>query len=102
MNIRKRGNSEKLKFPSWVEGTFGDDVWWGGGRRSGLEWGVVGAGGAMAGSQMGQGVGASSARWQGREGMAGAGGPDGGCWGMVWQEGGGTGGPDGRGGRVGG
>ena len=33
--------------------------------------GVVGAGGAMAGNQMGQGVGARSARWQGREEMAG-------------------------------
>ena len=36
MNIRKLGNSEKLKFPFWVEGTFGDDIWWGGGRRSRL------------------------------------------------------------------
>ena len=35
------------------------------------DWGgCSGAGGAMAGSQMGQGVGARSARWQGREGMA--------------------------------
>ena len=25
-NIRKLGNSEKLKFPFWVEGTFGDDI----------------------------------------------------------------------------
>ena len=33
--------------------------------------GVVGIGGAMAESQMGQGVGGRSARWQGREGMAG-------------------------------
>ena len=30
MNIEKLGNSEKLKFPFWVEGTFGDDIWWGG------------------------------------------------------------------------
>ena len=33
--------------------------------------GVVGAGGAMAGSWMGQGVGDRSTRWQGRERMAG-------------------------------
>ena len=26
MNIRKFGNSEKNKFPFWVEGTFGDDI----------------------------------------------------------------------------
>ena len=32
-------NIEKLKFPFWVEGTFGDDIWWGGGRRSRLGWG---------------------------------------------------------------
>ena len=38
-NIGKLGNSEKLKFPFWVEGTFGDDIWWGGGRRSRLGWG---------------------------------------------------------------
>ena len=37
-NIRKLVNSEKLKFPFWVEGTFGDDIWWGGGRRSRLGW----------------------------------------------------------------
>ena len=38
----------------------------------GPDWGgVVGVGGAMAGKQMGQGVGTRSARWQGREGMAG-------------------------------
>ena len=37
--------------------------------------GVVGAGGAMAGSQMRQAVGARSTRWQG------AGGPDSTCWG---------------------
>ena len=49
----------------------------------GPDWGGgSGAGGVMAGRQMGQGVGARSARWQGREGMAG--------------------GPDGRGGGVGG
>ena len=28
-NIGKLGNSEKLKFPFWLEGTFGDDIWWG-------------------------------------------------------------------------
>ena len=33
--------------------------------------GVVGVGGVMAGSQMGQEVGARSARWQQREGMVG-------------------------------
>ena len=44
----------------------------------GPDWGgVLGAGGVMAGSQMEQGVGARSARWQGREGMAGGRGPDG-------------------------
>ena len=26
MNIGKLGNSEKLKFPFWVKGTFGDDI----------------------------------------------------------------------------
>ena len=36
----------------------------GGVGAGGPDWGgVVGAGGAMAGSQMGQGVGARSARW---------------------------------------
>ena len=25
-NIRKHGNSEKLKFPLWVEVTVGDDI----------------------------------------------------------------------------
>ena len=25
-NIGKLGNSEKLKFPFWLEGTFGDDI----------------------------------------------------------------------------
>ena len=39
MNLRKLGNSEKLKFSFWVEGTFGDDIWWDGGRRSRLGWG---------------------------------------------------------------
>ena len=53
-----------------MEGTFGDHIWWGG--AGGPDWGgVVGTGGAMAGSQMGQGVGVMSARWQVREGMAG-------------------------------
>ena len=32
----KLGNLEKLKFPFRVEGTFGDDIWWGGCRRSRL------------------------------------------------------------------
>ena len=41
-NIEKLGNFEKLKFPFWVEGTFGDDIWWGGGRRSRLGWGQEG------------------------------------------------------------
>ena len=35
-NIKKIGNSEKLKFPFWVEGTFSDDIWWRRGRRSRL------------------------------------------------------------------
>ena len=26
-NIGKLGNSEKLNFPFWVEGNFGDDIW---------------------------------------------------------------------------
>ena len=30
MNIRKLKNSEKVKFPFLVEGTFSDDIWWGG------------------------------------------------------------------------
>ena len=65
--------------------------------------GVVEAGGAMAGSQMGQGVRARSSRWQGMEGMVGAGGPDGNCWGwcgrsIVGQEG--SDGQEGGNGRV--
>ena len=44
----------------------------GGVGAGGPDWGGGnGVGGAMAGSQMGQGVEARSARWQGREGMAG-------------------------------
>ena len=39
MNIRKLGIWEKLKFPFLVAGTFGDNIWWGGGRRSRFEWG---------------------------------------------------------------
>ena len=39
MNIGKLGNSEKLIFPFWVEGTFGDDIWWGGGKIFRLGWG---------------------------------------------------------------
>ena len=68
------------KFPFWVEGSL---VMIFSGVGAGCQdWGgVVEAGGAMAGSQMGQGVGARSARWQAREGMAGTGGPDGNCWG---------------------
>ena len=61
---------------------------WGGGN---------GVGGAMAGSQMGQGVGAWSARWQGwwgRRLMVGRS--------QVGQQDGGTGGPGGRGGGAGG
>ena len=42
MNIGKLGNLEKLKFLFWVEGTFEDNIWWGGGRRSRLEWGSGG------------------------------------------------------------
>ena len=42
MNIGKLGNSEKLKFHFWVEGTFGDDIWWGGGTRFRLGWGSGG------------------------------------------------------------
>ena len=70
MNIRKLGNSEKLKFPFWVEGPL--VMIFGGVGVGGPNWGgVVGVGGAMAGSQMGQGVGTRIGRWQGREGMAG-------------------------------
>ena len=36
MNIGKLGNSKKVKFPFWMEGTFGDDIWLGGSRRSRL------------------------------------------------------------------
>ena len=50
----------------------------------------MGAGRAMVGSQMGQGVGARSARWQGPESQ------------MAVATGGGAGGPEGRGGGVGG
>ena len=43
MNIEKLGNSEKLKFPFWVEWTFGDDIWWdwgwGWGRWASWGWG---------------------------------------------------------------
>ena len=42
-NIGKLRNSEKLKFPFWVEEIFGDDIWWG---RVG---GVSGAGGPVGG-----------------------------------------------------
>ena len=52
--------------------------------------GVVGAGGAMAESKLGQGVGARSARWQVREGMVGAGGH------MAIAGGGGAGGHNGN------
>ena len=41
-NIGKLGNLEKLKFLFWVEGTFGDDIWWDGCRRSRLGWGYWG------------------------------------------------------------
>ena len=96
MNIEKLGNSEKLKFPFWVEGTFGDNIWWGGGR-GGAGWpvgvGLVGAGGAMAGSQMGQGQwGQGGTDDWGGTGWQGAGGPDDSYWGwgrrrVVGQEG---------------
>ena len=49
MNIRKLGNLEKLKFPFWVEGTFGDDIWWGGGQEVQIGVGVVGVGGQWHG-----------------------------------------------------
>ena len=41
-----RGKIEKLKFPFWVEGTFGDDIWWGGvgdGAGGPVEGGVSGS-----------------------------------------------------------
>ena len=71
----------------------GGDLWWwylGQGQEVQIGVGIVGAGGAMAGSQMGQGVGASSARWwggrewQGQEGQ------------MAVARGGGAGGSDSR------
>ena len=53
----------------------GGDLWWwylvGWRKEVQIGVGVVGVGGAMAGSQMGQGVGARSATWQEREGIAG-------------------------------
>ena len=38
LNIGKLENLKKLKFPFWVEGTFGDDIWWerGWGRTAGV------------------------------------------------------------------
>ena len=50
-NIGNLGNLEKLKFPFWVERTFGDDIWWGGSR--GLAGGPVGGG--VSGSSRGNG-----------------------------------------------
>ena len=80
MNIRKLRNSEKLKFPFWVEGTFGDDIWSGGGGAGGP------VGGGVSGSRRGNGrepdgagsVGARRARWPTREEMAG-------YWRAKWQ-----------------
>ena len=46
-NIGKLGNSEKLKFPFWVEGTSGDDIWWGGAGGP--------VGGGISGSRRGNG-----------------------------------------------
>ena len=40
MNIGKLGKLEKPKFPFQVEGTFGDDIWYG--RGSGQEEGGMG------------------------------------------------------------
>ena len=65
MNIRELGNLGKLKFHFLVEGTFGNDIWWGrvgsGGQDSGGESGAGGSNGrgggdrkGMVGSQMGQ------------------------------------------------
>ena len=54
MNIGKLGNSEKLKFPFWVEGTFGDG--WGQEGQMGV--GVVEEGGPDGrGRRVGRGQG---------------------------------------------
>ena len=47
MNIGKLRNLEKLKFLFWVEGTFGDDIWWGGAGGP--------VGGGVSGSRRGNG-----------------------------------------------
>ena len=39
---RTSENSEKLKFSFWVEGTLGDDIWWGRFRRTRWWWGSGG------------------------------------------------------------
>ena len=52
-----------------MEGTFGDDIWWGGAE------GPCGGGGReLAGSQMGQGSGGQKGHMAGREGNTGEGG----------------------------
>ena len=85
MNIRKPRNLEKLQFDFWVEGTFGDDIWWsgvgmgaelpdggGGGGAGGPDsrgwWGQEGQ---WQGTRWGRAVRVSRVRWQEREGMAG-------------------------------
>ena len=91
MNIGKLGNSEKLKFPFWVEGTFGDNIWWGG--VGGPDWGG-GSGGRRGDGRDPDGTGSCGQECQ----MAGEGGNGRGRrarWqllGLVGQEGGGAGG----------
>ena len=82
-NIGKLRNSDKLKFPFWVEGTFGDDIWWGGGGggASGPVGGRV-SGSRRSNSREPDGAGAVGAR-KGGEGWQGAGGPDGSCSGWL-------------------
>ena len=68
-NIGKLRNLEKLKFPFWVEGTFGDNILWsgGGGRRARWGWGSVGrkGNGTVLDGQGREGsAGCRRARWQ--------------------------------------
>ena len=78
-------------------GTFGDDIWWGGGGVGQLGVRLVGAGGAMAGSQMGQGQWGKGGTddWEGMDGRVQEGQ-------MAVAGGDGAGGPDSRGGGAGG
>ena len=76
---------EKLKFPFWVEGAFGDDIWWGG--AAGPDWSGGRRGNGREPDEIrswGQECQMAGEGWQGQEGQ------------MAVAGGGRTGGPDGR------